>query len=104
MQQEALCIAFESIVGKQNCITNPGTIKTYLEDWRGAHVGSTPIVLLPNSTGEISRILQICFENNIGGNTSRWKHQPMWWQHSKCNEESPRNCHQQLKNESNIRI
>ena len=75
MQQEALCIAFESIVGKQNCITNPGTIKTYLEDWRGAHVGSTPIVLLPNSTGEISKILQICCENNIGvipqgGNTS----------------------------------
>ena len=75
MQQEALCIAFESIVGKQNCITNPGTIKTYLEDWRGAHVGSTPIVLLPNSTGEISKIIQICCENNIGvipqgGNTS----------------------------------
>ena len=75
MQQEALCIAFESIVGKQNCITNPGTIKTYLEDWRGAHVGFTPIVLLPNSTGEISKILQICCENNIGvipqgGNTS----------------------------------
>ena len=66
MQQEALCIAFESIVGKQNCITNPGTIKAYLEDGRGAHVGSTPIVLLPNSTGEISKILQICFENNIG--------------------------------------
>jgi len=39
MQQEVLCVAFESIVGKQNCITDPEIIKTYLEDWRGIHVG-----------------------------------------------------------------
>ena len=75
MQQEALCIAFESIVGKQNCITDPDIIKTYLEDWRGIHVGFTPIVLLPNSTQSISQIMKICFDNNIGvtpqgGNTS----------------------------------
>ena len=75
MQQEVLCVAFESIVGKQNCITDPEIIKTYLEDWRGIHVGFTPIVLLPNSTQSIAQIMKICFDNDIGvtpqgGNTS----------------------------------
>ena len=75
MQQEAICTAFESIVGKENCITNPEVLGTYLEDWRGKHVGFTPIVLLPKSSKSISEIIKICFENNIavipqGGNTS----------------------------------
>jgi len=75
MQQEVLSEAFESIVGKKNCITNPEVVSTYLEDWRGNHVGSTSIVLLPNSTQAVSKIIKICFENNIsvipqGGNTS----------------------------------
>ena len=75
MQQEVLRQAFESIVGKKNCITNPEVVSTYLEDWRGNHVGSTPIVLLPNSTKAVSEIIKLCFENNIavipqGGNTS----------------------------------
>ena len=75
MQQEVLSEAFESIVGKKNCITNPEVVSTYLEDWRGNHVGSTPIVLLPNSTKAVSEIIKLCFENNIavipqGGNTS----------------------------------
>jgi len=75
MRQEDLCVTFESIVGKQNCITDPEIIKTYLKDWRGIHVGFTPIVLLPNSTQSISQIMKICFDNNIGvtpqgGNTS----------------------------------
>ena len=75
MLQEDLCTAFESIVGRENCITNPEVLGTYLEDWRGKHVGSTPIVLLPKSAKEISEIIKICFENNIavipqGGNTS----------------------------------
>ena len=75
MLQEDLRIAFESIVGRENCITNPEILSTYLEDWRGKHVGSTPIVLLPKSSKAISEIIKICFENNIavipqGGNTS----------------------------------
>ena len=75
MQQEVLSEAFESIVGKKNCITNPEVVNTYLEDWRGNHAGSTPIVLLPNSTKAVSEIIKLCFENNIavipqGGNTS----------------------------------
>ena len=75
MQQEVLRQAFESIVGKKNCITNLKVVSTYLEDWRGNHVGSTPIVLLPNSTKAVSEIIKLCFENNIavipqGGNTS----------------------------------
>ena len=65
MQQEVLSEAFESIVGKKNCITNPEVVSSYLEDWRGDHVGSTPIVLLPNSTKAVSEIIKLCFENNI---------------------------------------
>ena len=75
MRQEDLRAAFESIVGRDNCITNPETLNAYLKDWRGKHIGSTPIVLLPKSSKEISEIIKICFENNIavipqGGNTS----------------------------------
>ena len=74
MQEEALCRVFESIVGKNNCVTNPKEVKSYTQDWRGNHVGSTPIVLFPNSTKAISEIIKICSVNNIavipqGGNT-----------------------------------
>ncbi|MBM23879.1 MAG: hydroxyacid dehydrogenase [Gammaproteobacteria bacterium] len=74
MQEESLCIAFESIVGKHNCITNHKEVNSYIEDWRGNNLGFTPIVLLPNSTKAISQIIKICFENDIavipqGGNT-----------------------------------
>ena len=64
MQQEDLLTAFESIVGRENCITNPEILSTYLEDWRGKHVGSTPIVILPRSSKAISEIIKICFVFN----------------------------------------
>ena len=74
MQEEALCRILESIVGKNNCITNPEEVKSYIEDWRGNHVGSTPIVLFPKSTEAISEIIKFCSVNDIavipqGGNT-----------------------------------
>ena len=66
MQEESLCIAFESIVGKNNCITKSKEVISYIEDWRGNHEGSTPVVLFPKSTKAISEIIKICSENNIG--------------------------------------
>ncbi len=75
MELAKLHEVFVSIVGEDNCITDSKTIATYLEDWRGKYQGTTPFVLLPNTTESISKIIKLCFDNDIcvvpqGGNTS----------------------------------
>ena len=79
-------------------------LSTYLEDWRGKHVGSTPIVILPKSSKAISEIIKICFEKNIAVIPTRRQHQFVWCQYSKFNKGSNRNCHQQFKNESILEL
>lgn len=49
-------------------------LETYNTDWMAKYSGSTPLVLRPRSTEEVSAIVAYCYKNNIaitpqGGNT-----------------------------------
>ena len=65
----------KKIVGDSNALHREEDIHPFLEDWRGQIKGSTPLILFPNSTNDVQRIVYYCHENDIkivsqGGNTS----------------------------------
>lgn len=54
------------IVGVRYALTNEGAQQPYLREWRGRYQGVTPLVLLPGSTGEVSRILAAANSARVG--------------------------------------
>lgn len=63
------------IAGPQGYLDQPVDIEPYLTDHRRLHRGTTPLVLRPDSTAQVSQILQVCHEAGVGvvpvgGNTS----------------------------------
>ena len=65
----------KKIVGASNALNQEEDIHPFLEDWRGQLKGSTPLILFPNDTDDVQKIVQYCHENDIkivsqGGNTS----------------------------------
>jgi FAD/FMN-containing dehydrogenase len=66
--------AFAAIVGDKYALTAPADQERYLHEMRKLYVGSTPLVLKPGSTEEVSRILALAHETGAsvvpqGGNT-----------------------------------
>jgi FAD/FMN-containing dehydrogenase len=65
----------KAIVGNGGWLDAPADIAPLLVDHRRLYKGSSPLVLLPRSPSEVSRILSLCNEREIavvpqGGNTS----------------------------------
>ena len=65
---------FITIVGINNAITDRDIISSYLKEQRGLYHGKTPLVLRPQSTLEVSQIMQLANETKTaivpqGGNT-----------------------------------
>ena len=61
-------------VGAKGFSEDPAEIAPHLEEWRGKYKGTTPLLLKPGSTAEVSAILRICHETATplvpqGGNT-----------------------------------
>jgi FAD/FMN-containing dehydrogenase len=61
-------------VGAKGFSEDPAEIAPHLEEWRGKYKGTTPLLLKPGSTAEVSAILRICHETGTplvpqGGNT-----------------------------------
>jgi FAD/FMN-containing dehydrogenase len=50
------------VVGPKGVLRNEQDKAPYLREWRGLWTGETPIVLRPQSTDEVSRILAIAYE------------------------------------------
>jgi FAD/FMN-containing dehydrogenase len=50
---------FAAVVGPKGCLTTDADKAAYLKEWRGLWTGDTPMVLRPQSTDEVSRILAI---------------------------------------------
>lgn len=57
---------FAEIVGAAHALTRPDDQVGYLREWRDRYTGSTPVVLLPGSTEEVSRILSLAGQENVG--------------------------------------
>ncbi len=62
------------IVGTANALSAPEDLAPYMEEWRGLYRASTPLLLKPASTQEVSRIMALAHEAGIavvpqGGNT-----------------------------------
>src|SRR3569833_1560818 len=61
-------------VGEKGFSQDPVEIAPHIEEWRGLYEGSTPLLLKPANTAEVSAILSICNETGTaivpqGGNT-----------------------------------
>ena len=65
----------KAIVGAGSWLESPQDIAPYLIDFRRLYQGATPLVLLPRSVEEVSRLLKVCHRDAVavvphGGNTS----------------------------------
>ena len=54
------------VVGPANAIVDPDIQASYLREWRDRYVGRTPIVLRPQSTDEVARILALANAARVG--------------------------------------
>jgi FAD/FMN-containing dehydrogenase len=66
--------ALAATVGEQHVLTDPDLIDGHTVDWTGRWRGSTPAVVRPGSTSEVSGVLRVCREFGVavvpqGGNT-----------------------------------
>ncbi len=73
--ETALIDQLRSIVGPHGYLDAATDIAPYTTDFRGLYHGATPLVLRPDSTQQISSVLQLCNQARIGvtpvgGNTS----------------------------------
>jgi FAD/FMN-containing dehydrogenase len=55
---------FISIVGDRNATTDATSMAAYMEERRGLWHGTSPLVLRPSSTAEVSEIMKLAFETN----------------------------------------
>ena len=51
-----------AVVGERYAIRDPQAMQAYLSEWRGLWTGTSPLVLRPSTTEEVSRILAIADE------------------------------------------
>jgi FAD/FMN-containing dehydrogenase len=71
---DALFDRLKAVVGPKGFSEDPTEIAPHLAEWRGRYRGTTPLLLKPQSTAEVSAILSICNETRTaivpqGGNT-----------------------------------
>jgi FAD/FMN-containing dehydrogenase len=65
---------FESIVGREHVLTDPGVVAGSCTDWTGRFVGTCTAVVRPGSTDEVAAIVAACRNAGVavvpqGGNT-----------------------------------
>ncbi len=53
---------FIAVVGEKNAISNVADMAPYMREWRDLWHGTSPLVLRPANTDEVSRILKIAYE------------------------------------------
>jgi D-lactate dehydrogenase (cytochrome) len=57
---------FRAIVGPGGWLDGSADLAGYLTEWRGLFTGTTPLVLLPSSTGQVAEVLRLCARHRIG--------------------------------------
>ncbi|WP_342050936.1 MULTISPECIES: FAD-binding oxidoreductase [unclassified Cupriavidus] len=73
--QAALLSAMQDIVGAGNCLTADADTEAFVTDYRRLYRGRSPVVVMPATTGQVSRVMAWCHANDVpvvpqGGNTS----------------------------------
>ena len=66
--------SLKAIVGSSGWVSDADSLEPHLTEWRGKARGSTPLMLMPDSTSEVSEVLAFCNARGIavvpqGGNT-----------------------------------
>ncbi|MEY2422911.1 MAG: hypothetical protein QOI95_2978 [Acidimicrobiaceae bacterium] len=66
--------ALRAIVGAAHVLTDPSVTESYAVDWTGRFAGTTPAVVRPATTAEVSEVIGWCVANAVavvpqGGNT-----------------------------------
>lgn len=56
---------FKEILGETGVLTDSDCLDSYNSDWLGQYVGKSKIVLRPNTTQQISKVLEYCNDNNL---------------------------------------
>jgi FAD/FMN-containing dehydrogenase len=64
----------KAVVGPAGFLDDPADVAPYCKSWRDDWVGNVPLVLRPQSTGEVAEIMKICAQARVaivpqGGNT-----------------------------------
>jgi len=64
----------KAIVGPKGWTSDADVLEPHLNEWRGIYTGSTPIMLMPKTTDEVSQVVAACADAGIaivpqGGNT-----------------------------------
>jgi FAD/FMN-containing dehydrogenase len=75
MNKDQIISSLQKIIPKKDIISNNEELTKYNKDWRGFYNYKSICIVFPNSKIEISKILKLCFNNNIkvvpqAGNTS----------------------------------
>ena len=75
MNKDQIISSLQKIIPKKDIISNNEELSKYNKDWRGFYNYKSICIVFPNSKIEISKILKLCFSNNIkvvpqAGNTS----------------------------------
>ncbi|MCV0427725.1 MAG: FAD-binding oxidoreductase, partial [Roseibium sp.] len=65
---------FAGMIGTANVLTTPDDQAPYLTEWRDLYQGSTPMVLRPGNTEEVSAVMAYAYKHDLkvvpqGGNT-----------------------------------
>lgn len=71
---DALIAQLTAALGPKGVSTDSHEIEPHVQDWRGRWKGSTPVLLKPASTDEVSAVLRLCAEHKVavtpqGGNS-----------------------------------
>ena len=75
MNKDQIISSLQKIIPKKDIISNNKELSKYNKDWRGFYNYKSICIVFPNSKIEVSKILKLCFSNNVkvvpqGGNTS----------------------------------
>ena len=75
MNKDQIIRSLQKIIPKKDIISNNKELSKYNKDWRGFYNYKSICIVFPNSKIEVSKILKLCFSNNIkvvpqAGNTS----------------------------------
>ena len=56
----------KSIVGPKGWVSDTDALQPHVNEWRGIFVGQTPLMVMPASTDEVSRVVAACAKAGVG--------------------------------------